>query len=114
MRAYSDGVSFHLSYFKDFSVADYAKAGAIPEEDVVIPEGSIPFASSMLDQFRKLGMVVEVVDGNLALRDNFVAAKAGEPLSPEQAKVLAQFDIKLINFTIRLQCYWNGGNYEEL
>lgn len=102
------------SYFTDYSVPDFAKAGSLSTEDVVIPPGPLPFSTSMLDQIRKLGLIVEVDNGSMVLRESFVAAKADEQLTPEQAKILAHFDRKLINFSIQLECVWEDGEFEEL
>ena len=46
--------------------------GAVLSKDIVIPPGPLPnataFPSTMLDQFRKLGLVVEMDDGVITLR----------------------------------------------
>jgi mRNA turnover protein 4 len=68
----------------------------------------------MLDHLRKLGMVVEVEDSRVILRQAFLAAEKGVPLTPEQAKVLVHMDRKTITFTIKLLCHWSEGQYEEL
>lgn len=67
----------------------------------------------MLDQLRKLGLVVEVENAKVMLRNKFIAAQAGIPLTPEQAKVLVHFDKKLITFSLQLICHWSNGEYEE-
>jgi hypothetical protein len=65
-----------MNYFKTFKAEEYAKAGAVINKDIVIPPGALPnhksFPSSMLDQFRKLGMTVEVEDTVIMLRYGFV------------------------------------------
>eukprot|EP01041_Mallomonas_annulata_P001719 gene1719-3328_t len=102
-----------ISYFKNFSSLDYAKSGTVPEEDIIIPEGLLDFPPSMLDQFRKIGLVVEVEDGNISLRNQFVAAKAGVPLTPEQAKALVHFKKPIERFTIQLEGHWANGEFED-
>lgn len=42
----------------------------------------------MLEQFRKLGVVVEVEDGVLVNRKAINMCTAGEPITPEGAKLL--------------------------
>ncbi len=101
-------------YFKNFSSPEFAKAGAILEEDIVIPPGELTFPVSMLDELRRLGMIVEVEDSKVVLREAYTAATKGVPLSPEQAKILVKFDRKTINFTIRLECKWENGKFDEL
>ena len=92
---------------------DYAKAGAIPDEDVVVPAGALPFSVSMLDLFRKLGLVVEVENGVMMLREPYVAAVAGSMLTPEQAKVLAHLKKPLAEFRIQIVSGWHDGEFEE-
>lgn len=92
---------------------DYAKAGAVPEEDAVIPPGPLPFSVSMLDLFRKLGLIVEVENGVMMLREPYVAAAAGSTLTPEQAKVLTHMKKPLAEFRIQVVCGWSDGEFEE-
>jgi mRNA turnover protein 4 len=101
-------------YFKEFKSPDFAKAGDIPKEDIVITTGPISFSTSMLDQFRKLGMIVEINNNQLHIREPFIASKTGIPLTPEQAKVLTHFEIKLANFQIVLECFWSDGEFESI
>ena len=63
----------------------------------------------MLEQLRKLGLVVEISDGKLELRVPYVAAKAGVPLTPEQARVLMHFERPIIIFSITLVSCWSEG-----
>lgn len=67
----------------------------------------------MLDQLRKLGLIVEVEDGVVCLRQNYVAAKANSALSPEQAKALVHFDNPIVVSKILIHSRWNDGEYEE-
>ena len=68
----------------------------------------------MLDQLRKLGLVVEIDDTVIHLREPFTAATAGIPLTPEQAKMLAHLEKRTVEFSIKMLCYWFDGAYEEL
>jgi mRNA turnover protein 4 len=103
------------AYFKQFTSLEYGKAGAIPAEDIVLEIGHLPFApGSMFDQMRKLGLTVEMDDGKIALRERFIAAKTGVPLTPEQAKLLVHMNKPIIPFTIELKCFWTDGKYEDL
>ena len=103
-----------LKYFKNFHPLGFAKAGAIPSEDIVLEPTDLSFQPSMLDQFRKLGMIVEIDNGVLQLRSKYVAAQAGVPLTPEQAKVLVHFNEPIVEFRIGVECMWSDGEYEEL
>ena len=85
-------------------------------ESFVIPTGTLPskFNVSMMDQFRKLGMIVEVENGQLVLREDYTAATVNVPLTPEQAKILTHFDKQLSIFKIKLQCHWTDGEFQSL
>ena len=104
-----------LKYFKNFHPAEFAKAGAIPNEDIIIilEPTDLSFQPSMLDQFRKLGMIVEINNGVIQLRSSFTAAEAGVPLTPEQAKVLVHFNMPIVDFKIGIECLWSDGEFEE-
>ena len=62
---------------------------------------------------RKLGLVVEIHDSELLLREPYVAARAGLPLTPEQAKVLEHLGKQLAVFEIRLLGHWSDGQFEN-
>lgn len=101
-------------YFTNFTSPEYAKAGAVLVEDVILPPGPLTFPGTMLDQLRKLGLVVEIDDTVIHLREPFTAAIAGAALTPEQAKMLAHMEMRTVNFSIKLLSYWYDGTYEEL
>jgi hypothetical protein len=58
-------------------------------------------------------MVVEIDNGAIHLREQYVAAQKGIPMTPEQAKSLVHMDKKLIEFRIRLLCHWHDGIFED-
>jgi hypothetical protein len=101
-------------YFKNFTSPEYAKAGATIEETVVLSPGPLTFPATMLDQLRKLGLVVEIDDTVIYLREPYTAANAGVALTPEQAKMLTHMDKRTVNFSISMLCYWFDGSYEDL
>ena len=103
-----------IRYFKKFSAFDYAKAGAIPSKDIILPAGELNFPGSMLDQLRKLGLTVELDNGKISLKSMFIVAANGEPLTPEQAKLLVHMKQPLIAFKINLVSSWCDGNFTEL
>ena len=100
-------------YFKKFAAQDFAKAGAIPKKDIVLPAGDLEFPGSMLDQLRKLGLTVELDNGKISLKSMFIVASKGEPLTPEQAKLLVHMNIPLISFKINVAGSWCDGAFEE-
>jgi mRNA turnover protein 4 len=100
-------------YFKNYSAADFAKAGSVPTEDIVLQPGVLDFPVTMLDVLRKLGMVVEVEDGTVVLRSPITIASVGVPLTPEQAKILVKLGTKTIQFKVKLECAWENGAFTE-
>ena len=101
-----------VEYFDKLTFLDFAKAGFVPKESITLEAGPLPkFPTEMIEQLRKLGMMVEVDNGTLVLRNNFQVAVKDKPLSPEQCRVLVHMDIKLCPFAVKLLCVWNDGTY---
>ena len=117
-------------YFRNYSRDDYAKAGTIASETVVLQPGHMPMFSPYcapcehtsnpilipslaVDHLRKLGLVLEVEDGKVMLRTEFTAATEGEPLTAEQAKVLTHLKKPVGTFQLELRCHWSDGTFEE-
>jgi len=109
-----------IKYFEqDVVDRDYARAGAIAPEKVVITSTMIAtHPVSMVEQFRKLGLQVEVqngVVGFVAGTDHeHILCKPGHTLSAEACKLLVHFGIKLAEFRIKLLCVWSNGEFESL
>lgn len=107
------------SYFANFIEEDFARAGSLsPKEVIVTNEMLYNFPVSMVEQFRKLGMPVEVNNGQLVLiggKKEYTVCKEGETLSAEACKILFQFGLKVSEFKLQLVCHWkNNGEYTEL
>eukprot|EP01083_Nonionella_stella_P240257 840077_1 len=97
-----------VRYFAELAEEDFARAGSIaPKQIVVTNEMMYNFPVSMVEQFRKLGMPIEVDTGKLVLignRKEYVVCKEGQELSVEACKILFQFGIKLSEFKVDLVC----------
>ena len=81
------------SFFDSFSELDYARGGAVVDQDVVIePEAFAEFAMTftMLEPLKKLGLNVQLKHGVLALEDPFTVCSAGDVLTPDQARLLVR------------------------
>jgi hypothetical protein len=104
----------HDRYFNDFTSPECAKSGAIIEETIILSPGPLKFPATMLDQLRKLGLVVEIDDTVIYLREPFTASTSGVALTPEQAKVLTHMERKTVNFSIKMLCNWSDGSFGEL
>eukprot|EP01038_Epipyxis_sp_PR26KG_P005301 gene5301-7364_t len=103
-----------IKYFKNYRSEEFAKAGAIPNETVILQPGPLEFPVSMMDELRKLGLTVEVENSGISLRTEFTVANEGEPLTPDQARILQKLNKKLVDFKINMLSYWNDGNFSTL
>mmetsp|Transcript_35633 Transcript_35633/g.78091 ORF Transcript_35633/g.78091 Transcript_35633/m.78091 type:complete len:225 (-) Transcript_35633:155-829(-) len=103
-------------YFANFVEEDFARAGSITPRTVKITADMVAtHPVSMTEQFRKLGMPVEVQNGKVALvggKTEYVACKKGQPLSAEACKILVHFGVKLSEFRVSLVCRWSNGDFE--
>lgn len=106
-------------FFDNFVEEDFARAGAIASRDVSVDNDDLyKFPTSMVDQFRKMGLPVDVDNGKLVLigkKQEHVICKEGDELSAEDCKLLTQFGIKLTEFKVKLVCRWNAedGAFEQ-
>jgi len=98
---------FSSRFFKQHAEPDFARAGFIPKETIVIPEGKVDMAFSLEPRLRQLGMPTLLKDGSprflfsnqiflviicaagvIRVLSNHTVCKEGEALSPEQARLL--------------------------
>lgn len=106
-------------YFADFAEDDFARAGATaPREVTANNEMLYNFPTSMVEQFRKMGLPIDVNNGKLELmggKEKHTICKKGAELSAEDCKLLTQFGIKLTEFRVNLVCRWNSssGSFEK-
>lgn len=101
-------------YFKNFSSLDYAKAGTIANEDFVLEPGPLTFPVSMIDELRKLGMVVEADNGTVQLRSKVVVQSSGAAITPEQAKILVKLEKRTVTMKIALVAEWADESFTEM
>jgi len=108
-------------YFASINEDDYARGGStvsITEPVIITNKDLQSFQTTMVDQFRKLGLPVDVNMGKVCLvgRDEYTLVKKGDNvmLSVETCKLLHLFEIKLAKFRLNLVCRWEkDGNIEE-
>lgn len=101
-------------YFSTLSEIDFARAGfTSPRQVIVTPEMVASHPVSMVEQFRKLGLPVEVKNGRVCMNpgiERYVLCKEGQVLSAEACKALVHFGIKLAEFKVSLICRWNSSD----
>ena len=104
-------------YFAQLAEPDFARAGAMAEREVTITNADLTsFPVSMMEQFRKAGMPVEIQVGKIILRDGLESwriCKEGQTLSADQCKLLVHFGKQLATFKVELVCRWTNGDLEE-
>ena len=108
------------NYFSNLAIEDFARAGQVSPKKVVLSKEHIEtHPVSMVEQFRKLGLPVEVKNGRVAFvggREDWEVCKEGDELSVEQCKILVHMGVKLAVFRIDLLTCWekNEGTVNEL
>lgn len=100
-------------YFANLAVEDFARAGQVSPKTVMLSQSQIEtHPVSMVEQFRKLGLPVEVKNGRVAFvggREEFEVCKEGNELTVEQCKILVHMGLKLAVFRIELLSCWEKG-----
>jgi mRNA turnover protein 4 len=102
------------SYFAKWEEPDFARCGAESPRDVMVTSTMLEgYPVSMMEQFRKLGMPVEIKNGKVILidREEWRLCKKGEQLSAEKCKLLVHFDQKLTTFKVQLAAHWSKGDF---
>jgi mRNA turnover protein 4 len=105
-------------YFSSMVEPDFARAGSVSSRTVMATNEMLDrFPVSMMEQFRKLGMPVEIKVGKVILRDGLTeyrVCKDGETLSAEKCKLLVHFETKVADFKVDLVSRWADGEFEPL
>ncbi|XP_076307760.1 mRNA turnover protein 4 homolog isoform X5 [Tachypleus tridentatus] len=105
----------HSSWFSDYTVSDYARAGNVATDTVVLDEGPLKqFPHSLEQHLRQLGMPTSLQKGVVTLIKDYQVCKEGEILTPEQARLLKLLEIQMADFKISVECMWsNDGSFED-
>jgi mRNA turnover protein 4 len=90
---------------------DFARAGSLATKQVIVDNTMLyNHPVSMVEQFRKLGVPVEVQNGRILLvgKKEHIVCKEGDILSAEACKLLVHFGVKLASFRVQLICHWRS------
>ena len=81
-----------LEWFQNYGELDYPRSGFETSQDVVLPAGPLPqFSHAMEPHLRvQLNMPVELKNGIINVRQEFVVCRKGDVLTPEQCKILVR------------------------
>jgi len=100
-----------LEYFNQLQMEDYARAGNLVQEDVIIDEGQLDgFQHTMEPLLRSLGLTTTLKKGIIHLLKPYTICSKGDTLTPEQAKLLKLFQRPLAQFQIKVKLFWNKNN----
>ena len=78
-----------IEWFDKYQITTFAKAGFVATEDFVVPKGILKnFVFSQEYTLRRLGLAVILRNGRLVLDADYTICTRGQPLKPEQCKLL--------------------------
>ncbi|GAB2211779.1 hypothetical protein Droror1_Dr00025113 [Drosera rotundifolia] len=101
------------SLFEKYEDYDFARTGSVASETVELNEGPLEqFTHEMEPFLRKQGMPVRLNKGVVELVADFTVCQAGNPLSPESARILRLLGIKMATFKLSLVCRWSPDEFE--
>lgn len=108
-----------VNYFENQAQEkDFARAGTVSPIEVRITQEMVEtHPVSMVEQFRKLGLPVEVQVGKVGFvggQKEYLVCKEGQTLDVESCKILVHFGIQLSEFKVKLECVWEDGQFEKL
>lgn len=105
-----------LKWMDEYQEMDYARSGFIAQETITLPEGPMPeFSHSIEPHLRQLGMPTALQKGVVTLIKEYTVCKAGQQLTPEQARILKLLDKPLATFKlIPLSVYSKKHGYKRL
>lgn len=105
-----------VAYFESLSITDFPRSGFVATETFEVEAGELPlFIGSMVESLRTLGLPVDLKKGKVVLNQKHTVCKAGQTLTPEQAKLLQHFDKKMAEFKLTPLSVWSkDGSYQRL
>lgn len=111
-------------YFESIYALDFARAGCITPESVVIEanptglknlETDQPLPATAEPQLRSLGLPTLLRGGTVLLAtDSYQICQEGDALNSERCRLLKMLGIKLANFKVVLLGRYCAGNFVEL
>lgn len=114
-----------LEFFEGFVEVDFARAGAVANRTVTVPEGvvysragevpvedDLPLPHSLEVTVRKWGMPTKLEKGKVMLEQEYVICEAGKELNSHQTALLKLFGIAMAEFKVEVQAYWSVATQE--
>ncbi|XP_068626797.1 mRNA turnover protein 4 homolog [Battus philenor] len=99
-----------LQWFKEYRAAEYARAGFVATEDVILPQGPLEdFSHTIEPHLRRLGLPTSLERGVIHLIKEYQVCKKGAILTPEQASILKLLGNQMAKFKLAIKCHWTKG-----
>ncbi|EGR30639.1 hypothetical protein IMG5_127430 [Ichthyophthirius multifiliis] len=93
-KLYNTQILIQISrYFNEYECLEYAKAGTIADETIILQKDSDvfkTFSHSMDNYLRQLGIDVMLNKGELQIQTDFILCQKGKAINTEQAKILVK------------------------
>ena len=98
------------AFFASYGRPDFARAGFEPAASIALPAGRLEeLPHTMADTLRKLGVPVRLDKGVVVVTEEVALCRAGEPITPEQGRLLKLFGHQLAVFSVTLLSMWQRG-----
>jgi len=98
--------------FAEYRPLDYARAGAVATETVVLSKGPDTLAKlhhSIEVSLRQLGLPTQLREGKIHLLGDHTACKEGQEITANAAQVLKLLEIKQAEFMLTVEAHWKKG-----
>ncbi|MEM2916462.1 MAG: 50S ribosomal protein L10 [Candidatus Woesearchaeota archaeon] len=87
-----------------------AKGGQLAPFDIIVPAGPTPFAPGpVLSELSQLGIKAGVEGGKVAVKQDCTVCKAGQPIKPALASMLARLGIEPMEVGLDLVAVYEAG-----
>merc|ERR1712183_790596 len=103
-----------LPFLQSYRKASFGKTGFVATRDFIIRKGVLSMFSFCQEvQLKKLGLPVLLKRGKLLLNQDYVVCEKGQPLRPEQSKLLELLGVKMAEFTMTIYAHWTGDEFND-
>lgn len=106
-----------IQFFNTYCQDEFARSGFEATEHVEFKEGPLEhFEPNQVGNLRLIGLPVDVRKGVVTLIKDLTVCETGSVLTPEKAKILELFGMKMAKFRIVLRCHYRkkGSHFEQL
>jgi large subunit ribosomal protein L10 len=87
-----------------------AKAGQIAPKDIIVPKGPTPFAPGpILSELGSIGIKAGVEQGKVAVKEDALVVKEGQPVPRKVADILARLEIRPMEIGLAMTAAFEDG-----